>query len=35
MSSEPMQRARVDEAELELEVTGTGEPVLPFCKARV
>jgi pimeloyl-ACP methyl ester carboxylesterase len=28
MSSKPMQRARVDGAELEFEVTGTGEPVL-------
>ena len=28
MSTTPMQRARVDGAELEFEVTGTGEPVL-------
>ena len=28
MSSKPMQRARVDGAELEFEVTGAGEPVL-------
>ncbi|AMY09236.1 Haloacetate dehalogenase H-1 [Luteitalea pratensis] len=28
MSSKPMRRARVDGAELEFEVTGTGEPVL-------
>ena len=28
MSSKPMQRARVDGAELEFEITGTGEPVL-------
>jgi pimeloyl-ACP methyl ester carboxylesterase len=28
MNSKPMQRARVDGAELEFEITGTGEPVL-------
>jgi hypothetical protein len=28
MSSKPMQRARLDGAELEFEVTATGEPVL-------
>jgi pimeloyl-ACP methyl ester carboxylesterase len=28
MSSKPMRRARVDGAELEFEITGTGEPVL-------
>ena len=28
MSTKPMQRARVDGAELEFEVTGAGEPVL-------
>ena len=28
MTSKPMQRARVDGAELEVEVTGAGEPVL-------
>jgi pimeloyl-ACP methyl ester carboxylesterase len=28
MSSKPMERARVDGAELEFEVTGTGDPVL-------
>ena len=28
MSSKPMERARVDSAELEYKVTGAGEPVL-------